>query len=43
MLDINKAHEIISKSQAFRSQIFHKTKHGKSMLGCKNQASQGYG
>ena len=43
MLEINKAHEIISKSQAFRPQLFHKTKHGKRMVGCKNQAQQGYG
>ena len=38
MLEINKAHEIISKSQTFGSQISHKTIQGKRMLGSKNQA-----
>ena len=37
MLEINKAHELISKSQAFGPQISHKTIHGKRMLGSKNQ------
>ena len=36
MLEINKAHEIISKRQAFGPQIFHKTIHGKRMIGAKN-------
>ena len=36
MIEINKAHEIISKNQAFGPQIFHKTIHGKRMLGAKN-------
>jgi len=38
MLEINKAHEIISKSQAFGQQFFQKTIHGKRMLGFKKQA-----
>ena len=36
MLEINKAHELISKSQAFGPQISHKTIHGERMLGFKN-------
>jgi len=36
MLEINKAHEIISKSQAFGPEIFQKTIHGNRMLGSKN-------
>ena len=38
MLEINKAHEIISKSQAFVPQILHRAIHGKRVLGFKNQA-----
>ena len=38
MLEINKAHEITSKSQALGPQISHNTIHGKGMLGFKNQA-----
>ena len=37
MLEINKAHEITSKSQEFGPQISHKNIHGKRMLGSKNQ------
>ena len=36
MLEINKAHEITSKIQAFGPQISQKTIHGKRMLGSKN-------
>ena len=36
-LEINKAHEITSKSQAFGLQILHNTIHGKRVLGSKNQ------
>ena len=38
MLELNKVHKIISKSQAFGPQILHKTIHGKRMLGSKKQA-----
>ena len=38
MIEINKAHEIISKSQAFGPQNLYKTIHGKRMLGSKKQA-----
>ena len=38
MLEINKTHEITSKSQAFGPQISHKTIHGKIMIGSKNKA-----
>ena len=38
MLEITKAHEITSKSQAFGLQISHKTIHGKRMLGFKNKS-----
>ena len=38
MVEINKAHEITSKNQAFGPQISHNTSHGKKMLGSKNQA-----
>ena len=38
MLEINKTHEIKSKSQAFGPQISHKTIHGKRILTSKNQA-----
>ena len=36
MLEITKAHEITSKSQALGLQISHKTIHDKRMLGSKN-------
>ena len=38
MLEINKAHEITSKNQAFAPQISHNTLHGNRILGFKNQA-----
>ena len=37
MLELNKAHEITSKNQAFGPQISHNTINGKRMLGSKNQ------
>ena len=37
MLEINKAHEITRKIQAFELQISHKTIHGNRMLVSKNQ------
>ena len=43
MQEINKSHEITSKSQEFRPQISHKNILGKRMLGSKNQAKQSYG
>ena len=36
MLEITKAHEITSKSQALRLQISHNTIHGKMILVSKN-------
>ena len=36
MLELSKAHEITSKSQAFDPQILYKTTHGKRRLGSKN-------
>ena len=42
-LEINETHEITSKIQALKPQFFHKTIHGKRILGSKNQAYQGYG
>ena len=38
MLEINKTHEITSKSQVFEPQILYKTTHGKRRLVSKNQA-----
>ena len=38
MLEINKAHEITSKSQAFGPQISHKTIRGKRILGFKKSS-----
>ena len=38
MLEINKTHEITRKSKALKPQFLHKTKHGKRILGFKNQA-----
>ena len=38
MLELRKAHEIMSKIQAFGPQILYKTTHGKRRLGSKNQA-----
>ena len=37
MLEINEAHEIMRKNQVFGPQISHKIKHGKRVLGSKNQ------
>ena len=37
MLELSKAHEITSKSQAFDPQILYKTTHGKRRLGFKNK------
>jgi len=37
MLEINKAHKITSKIQAFGPQILYKTTYSKRMLGSKNQ------
>ena len=38
MQEINKAHKITSKSQAFGPQISHKTIHGKMILGFKKSS-----
>ena len=37
MQEINKSHEITSKSQVFEPQISHNTIHGKRMIGFKKQ------
>ena len=43
MLEINKAHEITSKSQVFGPQILHRTIHSTQITWFKNKAFKGYG